>query len=326
MKRRKLLVAMGIAAIGPSRALRAQEKPTTVIGYLNGTTSDANAALVASFKKGVSETGYVEGQNLAIEYRWAEFHYDRLPTLAADLVGRKVMVIAACGGAGEALVAKRATSTIPIVFTIGADPVANGLVTSLARPGGNLTGVALLNVLLMQKRLELISQLVPETRLIVLLVNPTNPAVEGIIESAREAAGTKGLQLQLLRASTETEIDAAFPTLVKLHAGALIVADVLFDSRSAQIAALAARYEVPTIGIWRKYVADGGLISYSANIAGAYHQVGLYAGKILNGARPGDLPVQQPTDFELVINLKTAKSLGLIIPQSILARADEVIE
>jgi putative tryptophan/tyrosine transport system substrate-binding protein len=246
--------------------------------------------------------------------------------LAADLVGRKVALIAACGGAGEALVAKRATATIPIVFTTGADPIANGLVTSLARPGGNLTGVTLLNVPLMQKRFELISELVQEARLIVLLVNPTNPAFGGIIESAREAAGAKGLQLQILRANTTAEIDVAFATLVRLHAGALIVADVLFDSRSAQIAALAALYKVPTIGIWRKYVADGGLISYSANIAAGYRQVGLYAGKILNGARPGDLPVQQPTGFDLVINLKTAKALGLTMPPSILARADEVIE
>ena len=183
-----------------------------------------------------------------------------------------------------------------------------------------------MNVLLMQKRFELISELVPEAKLIVLLANPRNPAGGGLIESARQAARAKGLQLQILQASTETEIDAAFPTLVRLHAGALIVADVLFDSRSAQIAALAARYKVPTIGIWRKYVADGGLISYSANIAGAYRQAGLYTGKILDGARPGDLPVQQPTDFELAINLKTGKSLGLNIPPSILARADEVVE
>jgi len=326
MRRRELLLAISAAALGRSRALCAQEKPMPLIGYLNGTTPDANAALVAAFKKGLSETGFVEGQNLAIEYRWAEFHYDRLPALPADLVGRKVMLIAACGGAGEALVAKRATSTIPIAFTTGADPVANGLVASLARPGGNLTDVTFLNVLLMQKRFELISELVPAASLIVLLANPTNPAVGGIIESAREAASAKRLELQILRASTETEIDAAFASLVQLHAGALIVADVLFDNRSAKIAALAARYKVPTIGIWRKYVADGGLISYSANIATGYHLVGVYAGRILNGALPSDPPVQQPTDFELVVNLRTAQSLGLTVPPSILARADEVIE
>jgi len=325
VRRRELVLLLG-GAMTAAGALRAQQRAMPVIGYLNGTSPDASAALVAAFRQGLSETGWVEEQNVRIEYRWAEFHFDRLPALAADLVGRKVALIAACGGAGEALAAKHATSTIPIVFTIGDDPVANGLVASLARPGGNLTGVALLNVLLMQKRLDLVSQLVPGVRLIALLVNSNNPVVGGIIQSAQEAAGGKGLQLQVLRAGTEAEIDAAFATLVRLHAGALIIADVLFDSRSAHLAALSAHYKVPAIGLWRKYVVDGGLISYGVKLATALHQVGLYAGKILNGARPADLPVQQPAKFELVINLKTAKVLGLTVPPSILARADEVIE
>jgi len=326
MRRRDLMVLLGAAAAIQPLVGLAQPKSTQIIGYLNGTTADANAPLVTAFRTGLADTGYIEGQNLVIEYRWAEFHYERLPTLAADLVGRKVALIAACGGVGEALVAKHTTSTIPIVFTTGADPVANGLVVSLARPGGNLTGVALLNVLLMQKRFELISQLVPEPRLIALLANPTNPVGGGLIESARKAARGKGMQLRVLKAATDAEIGTAFTKLAESHASALIIADVLFDSRSAQLAALAAQYKLPTIGIWRKYAADGGLVSYGTNPTTAYHQVGLYAGKILNGAWPGDLPVQQPSDFELVINLKTAKALGLTIPPSILARADEVIE
>ena len=320
------MVLLGAAvAIEPLAGL-AQPKPTHLIGYLNGTTEHANAPLLAAFRKGLADTGYIEGQNLTIEYRWAEFHYDRLPALAADLVGRKVALIAACGGVGKSLVAKHATGTIPIVFATGADPVANGLVASLARPGGNITGVTLLNVLLMQKRFDLISQLVPEGRLVALLANPTNPAGRSLVESAREAARGKGMQLQVLQASGDAEINAAFTRLAESHASALIFADPLFDSRSAQLAALAVQYKVPTIGIWRKYAADGGLVSYGPKPAIAYHQVGLYAGKILSGARPGDLPVQQSIDFELVINLETAKAIGLAIPQSILVRADEIIE
>ena len=297
-----------------------------MIGYLNGTAPDANAALLAAFRQGLSETGYVEGQNLAIEYRWAEFHYDRLPALAADLVGRKVDVIAACGGAGEALAAKNATSTIPIVITTGADPVESGLVASLARPGGNLTGVTNLNVELWQKRVELIAELVPQARVIGLLQNPNNAGAGGSAASAQQAARAKGLQLEILKAGTEAEIDAAFATAVQQNIGALIVGDQLFDSLSKQVVALAAHHHVPTIYIWRKYVSDGGLISYGAIFTEAYHHVGIYAGKILSGAKPADLPVQQSTNFELVVNLKTAEGLGLTIPPPILARADEVIE
>ena len=325
MKRRELLLLLG-SAIASSRTACAQQKAVPVIGYLNGTAPDANAALLAAFRQGLSETGYVEGQNLAIEYRWAEFHYDRLPALAADLVGRKVDVIAACGGAGEALAAKNATSTIPIVITTGADPVESGLVASLARPGGNLTGLTNLNVELWQKRVELIAELVPQARVIGLLQNPNNAGAGGSAASAQQAARAKGLQLEILKAGTEAEIDAAFATAVQQNIGALIVGDPLFDSLSKQVVALAAHHHVPTIYIWRKYVSDGGLISYGAIFTEAYHHVGIYAGKILSAAKPADLPVQQSTNFELVVNLKTAEGLGLTIPPPILARADEVIE
>jgi putative ABC transport system substrate-binding protein len=235
-------------------------------------------------------------------------------------------LIAACGGAGEALAAKQATSTIPIVFTTGSDPVASGLVATLARPGSNLTGVTNLNVELWQKRVELIAGVVPQARVIGMLVNPNNSGIEGAIRSTQEAAGIKGLRLEIIKVGTESEIGDAFATAAQLHIGALILGDPLFDSRSEQIVALAAQHAVPVIYISRKYVADGGLISYGAIFTVVYHQVGIYAGKILNGVKPADLPVQQSTNFELVINLKTAKALGLVIPQAIVARADEVIE
>jgi putative ABC transport system substrate-binding protein len=263
---------------------------------------------------------------LAIEYRWAEFHYDRLPALAADLVSRKVDVIAACGGADEAFVAKNATSTIPIVFSTGADPVETGLVASLAQPGGNLTGITNLTVQLTQKRVELIAELVPQAKVIGLLVTPNRALVGRVAEPTQQAANAKGLQLKILKAGTEAEIDAAFATAVQRQIGAVIVSDQLFDSLAKQVAAAAARHAVPAIYIWRKYVDAGGLISYGAIFTAAYHVVGGYVGKILNGATPADLPVQQSTNFELVVNLKTAEALGLTIPPAILARADEVIE
>ena len=324
MTRRELLLLL-CGAITSARAARAQQKAMKVIGYLNGTSPDANAALLAAFRQGLNETGYVEGQNLAFEYRWAEFHYDRLPALAADLVGRKVDVLAACGGAGEAFVARSATSTIPIVVTTGADPVATGLVASLARPGGNLTGFTNLNTELWQKRVELIAELVPRAKVIGFLRNPNNASIEGAVASTQQAASAKGLHLEILTAGTEAEIDAAFASAAQEQIGAMIVGDPLFDSRSKQVAA-AARYAVPTIYIWRKYVSDGGLISYGAIPGAAYHTVGVYAGMILNGAKPADLPFQQSTNFELVVNLNTAKSLGVTVPPAILARADEVIE
>jgi putative ABC transport system substrate-binding protein len=328
MRRREAILLLAGAMTTVPRALRAQQKKMPVVSYLNGSTPEANAVQLAAFRQGLSETGWVEGQNLAVEYRWAEFGYDRLPQLAADLVARKVNVVAAVGGADEAFVAKDATSTIPIVFTTGSDPVETGLVASLARPGGNLTGVTNLNQLLWQKRVELIAELVPQTRVIGLLQNPNRVGaqVRRVIDSTQQAANAKGLQLEILKASTEAEIDAAFATAVQRQIGAVVVADPLFDSRAKQVAALAAHHAVPAIYLWRKYVSDGGLISYGAIFTAAYRQVGSYAGKILNGAKPADLPVQQSTNFELVVNLNTARALGLTVPPAILARADEVIE
>jgi putative tryptophan/tyrosine transport system substrate-binding protein len=323
MNRRDLLLALA-GAMTAASVLRAQQKAMPVIGFLGVGSHGSQAALVAAFLEGLSEAGYIEGQNVTIEYRWAEGHSDRLPALAADLVSRKVDVIAAMAGTPPAVAAKGATSTIPIVFS-GGDPVERGLVASLARPGGNLTGVSSLD--LSSKRLEMISELVPEAKLIALLVNPNNVIAETVIEHAQEAARTKGLQLHVLKASTESEIEAAFTTLSQTRVGGLIQpSDALFNSRLDLLVALAARHAVPTIYDWREYPAAGGLISYGPSLTGIFRQLGIYAGKILNGAKPADLPVQQPTTFELVVNLTAAKALGLTVAPSILARADEVIE
>jgi putative tryptophan/tyrosine transport system substrate-binding protein len=310
-----------------AHALRAQQKAMPVIGLLNSASPGPNATAPTGFHQGLSETGYVEGQNLAIEYRWAESRYDRLPALAADLVSRKVDLIVTIGGVLSARAAKNATSTIPVVFSIGGDPVGDGLVASLARPGGNLTGVTILSVELTPKRLELLSELVPQARVIALLVNPNNAAEERTIRDVQEAAPVRGVQLAILKAGTEREIEAAFATLVELKAGAIIVsADSFFISRRAQLVALAARHAVPAIYQLRFFAEAGGLISYGTSLPGMFRQVGMYAGRILKGEKPADLPVQQPTTFELVVNLNTAKALGLTVPPSILARADEVIE
>jgi ABC-type uncharacterized transport system substrate-binding protein len=305
------------------RALRAQQKVMPVIGYLSiGSPGPAGPGATA-FRRGLSETGYVEGQNVAIEYRWAEGSFDRLPALAADLVSRKVDVIAAGGGV-SALAAKSATSTIPIVFAVGRDPVEFGLVASLARPGGNLTGFSDLLIELTPKRLELLSELVPQVGAIAVLVNPTNSNAERIMTDVQEAARAKGVRLHILKAGTESEIDAALASLAQPHAGALLVSpDAFFESRREQLVALASRHAVPAIYQGREWPAAGGLISYGPSRTGTLRQVGIYVGKILKGA---DLPVQQPTTFELVVNLKTANALGLTVPPSILALADEVIE
>jgi putative ABC transport system substrate-binding protein len=326
MKRRELLALIGGVMTVP-RALRAQQTTTPVIGYLNSGSPRPAAPTVAAFREGLSETGYVEGQNLTIEYRWAEESNDRLPTLAADLVDRKVDLIATSGGFPAILAAKSATATIPIVFASGADPVATGLVASLARPGGNLTGVSFLLVELHPKRLELLSELVPQARVIALLVNPNNPNAERIMRDVQEAARAKGVQLPILKAGSESEIDTAFASLTQLQAGALVVgSDPFFNRQRDRLVALAARHAVPAIYQGREFAASGGLVSYGASLTAAYRQVGIYVGKILKGAKPADLPVAQPTTFELVINLKTAKALGLAVPQSLLARADELIE
>ena len=323
MNRREFLVLVG-SAIAVARPLRAQQKAMPVIGFLSGTSPGPTAPLVAAFLQGLSETGYVEGQNVVIQYRWAENHYDRLPALAADLVARKVDVIAAIGGFSPALSAKNATTTIPIVFGAG-DPVGLGLVASLARPGSNLTGVSSLD--LIPKRVEMVSELVPGAKVIAVLVNPGNAVAQHTIQSGTEAARAKGVQLRVLEASTESEIDAAFPTLLQQQAGALILpSDPFFNSQRDQLVALVARHAIPAIYDWREYAVAGGLISYGPSRTGIWHQCGIYAGKILKGAKPADLPVEQPTRFELVVNLRTAKELGLTIPPSILARADEVIE
>jgi ABC-type uncharacterized transport system substrate-binding protein len=329
MRRREFSTLLGGAATAStvwSSPISAQQKATPVIGYLYSGVWGYSSPDVAAFRRGLDETGYVEGQNLAIEYRWAEGRYDRLPALAADLVGRKVDVIAAIGVPPVAHAAKGATSTIPIVFASG-DAVGDGLVASLARPGGNLTGVSFLTFELNAKRFELLSELVPQAKVIALLVDPNIPATERLIPAAQEAARAKGVQLHILKASTESEIDAAFAALVQQQAGALVVsAGPFFWVRREQIVALAARHAVPAIYELRDFVKAGGLISYGASFTAVFRQVGIYTGKILKGAKPADLPVVQPTTFELVINLKTAKALGLAVPPSILSRADEVIE
>jgi putative tryptophan/tyrosine transport system substrate-binding protein len=325
MNRRELILLLG-GAMTAARALRAQQKPIPVIGFLSNSRPGPFAPLVAAFRQGLSETGYVDGQNVMIEYRWAEGRVDRLPGMAADLVGRKVGVIVTSGGDEVAFAAKNATSTIPIVFAGAGDPVGNGLVASLSRPGGNVTGVSILTVDLTSKRVELLSELVPQARVIALLVDPNSPNIERMMKDGQEAARVKGLQLHILmmaNTSTESEIDAAFETLARLHATALVVG---FFARRELLLAPAARLAVPALYYWREFAAAGGLISYGASLTGTFRLAGAYGGKILNGAKPADLPVQQPTTFELVINLKTAKALGLTIPPAILARADEVIE
>jgi putative tryptophan/tyrosine transport system substrate-binding protein len=327
MPRIGLAVVLALSLLIAPLAAVAQEKAMPVIGVLYaGSPRASSAPFMDAFRQGLSEAGYVEGQNLAIEYRWAEGHYDRLPALAADLVGRKVDLIMA-NSPPSALAAKSATSTIPIVFRGGPDPVGDGLVASLARPGGNLTGVITIATELTAKRLELLSELVPRAGVVALLMNPNNAAAERVIRDVQEAARTKGLQLHVLKASSESEIDTAFASLVQLHAGALVVgADPFLTSRREQLVALASRRAVPSIYAWREFAASGGLISYGPSLTSAFRLVGHYAGKVLKGAKPADLPIQQPTTFELVVNLKTAKALGLTIPQTLLLQADHVIE
>jgi putative ABC transport system substrate-binding protein len=329
VRRRDLLVLLGGAGGLRTLAARAQQTAMPVIGFL-GTSPSApvEAANLAGFRQGLGDAGYIEGQNAAIEYRWVESHYDRLPALAADLVARKVDLIVAQSDP-TVRGAKDATATIPIVFFMGGDPVRQGLVAGLARPGGNLTGVTIFGNELDPKRLELLSELVPQAKMMALLVNSSNPAVpvERIPAPLEEAARATGVRLRMVEADGESRIDAAYATLADLQAGGLIVtADPLFGNRVEQLVVLTARHAVPVIYYRRDFVDAGGLISYGPSFAGAFRQVGAYAGKILKGEKPGDLPVQQPTKFELVINLKTAKVLGLTVPPALLARADEVIE
>jgi putative tryptophan/tyrosine transport system substrate-binding protein len=327
MKRRGFIALLGGAAVAWPLVTHAQQPALPVIGFVSSRSPSESAYVVAAFRRGLNEAGFVGGENVVIEYRWAEGQYDRLPALAAELVRRQVAVIVATGGTPAALAAKSATSTIPIVFISGDDPVATGLVTSLARPSGNITGVSILFTELMPKLLELLSELVPQTGVIALLVNPNNSNAERMIRDVQKAAHPKGVQIPVLKAATEGEIDAAFPTLGQLQAGALVVGDdPFFFVRREQLVALASRHAIPTIYPGREHAAAGGLMSYGTNITDAYRRVGIYAGQILNGAKPAELPVEQPTKFDLVINLKTAKVLGLTIPPSLLAIADEVIE
>jgi putative ABC transport system substrate-binding protein len=328
MRRREFVrLTAGTAMTWPFAA-RAQQKSMPVVGYLLSYPAPiaGPAPTTGPLHDGLSEAGYVVGQNVAIEYRWAENHYDRLPALATDLVRRKVDVIVTTGTSG-ALAAKTATATIPIVFIFVNDPVEVGLVASLARPGGNITGFSNIAAKLAPKRLELLAELVPRADVIALLVNPNNPVTETEITDAEEAARAKGVQLVVVKAGTDTEIDAAFAALVQRQAGALVVSpDGLFGTRRDQLVALASRHSVPAIYADHQFADTGGLISFGIDARAVRRQAGIYAGRILKGAKPADLPVQQPTKFELVINLKTAKTLGLTVPQSILARADEVIE
>jgi putative ABC transport system substrate-binding protein len=327
MRRRDFISLLsGAAAVWPL-AGRAQQPAMPVIGFLNGGSPDGYAPMVAAFRQGLKEAGYVEGQNVTIEYRWAEGHYDRLPTIAADLVHRGVTVIAATS-TPAAFSAKAATTTIPIVFTTGADPVQLGLVNSLSQPGGNVTGVAQLNVELGPKWLELLHELVPTAKVMALLLNPTSPAAETQAREVYAAAGTRGLQLHVLHASAERDFDTVFAGLAQLKVSGLAIggADPFFVSRIEQLAALTVQYAVPAICQFREFVAAGGLASYGGSIRAAYRLAGIYAGRILKGDKPAELPVQQMMKIELVINLKTAKALGLTIPPSIMVRADEVIE
>ena len=324
MNRRDVLILAGVGIVWPPPA-NAQRKGMPVIGYLSSGSPGPNAPSVAAFRQGLSETGYIEGKNVAIEYRWAEGSYDRLPALTSDLVDLQVDVIVTGGPAASA--AKNATSTIPIVVFGSGDPVAAGWAASLARPGGNLTGLNILLTELMPKRLELISELVPQAGVIALLVNPNSAGAERQTRDLQEAARARRVQLIILKAGTESEIDGAFGSLVQSQAGALLVgADAFFNSRREKLVALAARFAVPAIYEWREFAELGGLVSYGPSQTDLWRQVGIYTGKILKGAKPGDLPIQQPTTFELVVNLNTAKALGLTIPPSILARATEVLE
>jgi putative ABC transport system substrate-binding protein len=326
MKRRTFIAALGGVAAWPVVA-PAQQPATRAIGFLSGRSHDESAGDAAAFRDGLREMGYVEGRNLSIEYRWAESRNERLAELAADLVRRQVAVIAAVGGNNSALAAKAATATIPIVFTSGADPVKVGLVASLNRPGGNVTGVSWFASELGPKQLGLLHELVPSITIAALIVNPNSPEVARQPELAQQAAHSLGWQLQVINARSESEIDAAFAAAVLQRARAGIVGtDPFFFSRRDQIVAQAAHHALPTIYFSGAFVVAGGLISYGNSVSDAYRRAGVQTGRLLQGATPNDLPVDQATKFELVINLKTAKTLGITVPPSVLARADEVIE
>ena len=326
MRRREFITLLGGAAAAWPLAGHAQQPAMPVIGFLGTRASGDDPQLLTAFRRGLKEVGYVEGQNVAMEYRFAENQYDRLPVLAADLVRRQVAVIVANGPAAKA--AKEATPTIPIAFVAGFDPVEVGLVASMSRPGGNITGVSILDVELGPKRLQLLHELAPTATIIAALVNPTDPArAETTSKELQAAARTLGLQLHVLHASTDRDFDTVFARLVELRAGGLVIGgEPFFNSRSEQLGALTLRHAMPTIYQLRAFAAAGGLVSYGGSLTDAYRQVGIYTGRLLKGEKPADLPVQQSTKVEMVINLKTAKMFGLTVPQSLLGRADEVIE
>jgi putative ABC transport system substrate-binding protein len=328
MKRREFITLLGGAAVTWPLAARAQQSAMPVVGFLGATSPDVNANRLRLFRQGLKDTGHVEGENVTIEYRWAENQMDRLPMLAAELAQRRVAVIATIGNTPLALAAKAATTTIPIVFAVGEDPVRLGLVASLARPGGNLTGINFFNAELAAKRLGLLRELVPTAKRVAVLVNPTDAMrTETTVRDVQEAARAMGLEIQLLNASTSREIDTAYAMFVNERPDALFVdGDAFFNSRRVQLVHLATRYAVATAYGGRDYPDIGGLMSYGTNVTDVFHQTGMYAGRILKGVKPRDLPVVQASKFELVINAQTARMLGLTVPDTLLARADEVIE
>lgn len=326
MTRREFIVGIGAMTAWPGAA-RAQQPAMPVIGFLSSASAEPYKPFVSAYRTGLSESGFVEGRNIAIDFRWAGGHYDQLPSLATELVHRPVTLIAASGGLPSVLAAKTAAATIPIVFTLGSDPVKFGIVASLNRPGGNITGVSLLAYLLDAKRVELLHELVPGAKVVAMLVNPKSSQADAQLTDFQASARSLGLDQLILEASTVNDIDAAFDRLVEQHGNGLVVsADPFFLSRRDQIIALAARHMVPSIYEWHEFANAGGLISYGVDLKDAYRQAGIYAARILKGEKPSDLPVIQPTKFELVINLKAAKALGITVPQTLQVAADEVIE
>jgi putative ABC transport system substrate-binding protein len=326
LKRREFITLVGGAAVWPLAA-RAQQPAMPVIGFLSSRSPGESAGVIAAFRQGLREIGFVEGENLAIAFRWAEGHYDRLPALAAELVGLRVALLFAAGGPPSALAAKAASSIIPVVFSAASDPVEIGLVPSLNQPGGNVTGMGVFNATLGAKRIELTKELMPGAEGIAYLLNPSNPSSEIESKGALAAARALGIELHVLNASTEYELDTAFANVAKLRAGVLVVSgEPFFDSQRDRLVALSARHAIATVYAWREYVLAGGLMSYGTDLPDSYRQAGIYAGRILKGEKPANLPVMQPTKFHLALNLKTAKALGLEVPPTLLARADEVIE